>query len=147
VNNSTYSCLACGTAISQTEHTISNRHHHLSLCTKHQKLLEPGKATRYAKKLFIKLWVRKLPVELEYKDRNDRTIDIAIPGKLHIEVEGWHHDEAKYALDDLTRIISSLENGIVTIRLPNQLIYNDYYFEQTLDKLEKLANSFDKKIA
>lgn len=147
MNNSNYSCHACGTAISQIEHTISKRNHQLSLCTNHQNLLKPSKATPYAKMLFLRLLLRNLPVELEYNDKGKKTVDIAIPGKLYIEVEGRHHDEAKYALRDLTRLIYSLESGIVTIRIPNQLIYEKLYFEEALNKLAKLAKSLDNKSA
>ncbi len=75
--------------------------------------------------LILYLILRQLGAnpKLQKCDGN-KTVDIAIEeAKIHIEVDGVHHNKDSYqALSDLKRTYHDLQKGITTIRIPNSLV-------------------------
>lgn len=78
--------------------------------------------------LILYLILRQLGAnpKLQKYDGN-KTVDIAIEeAKIHIEVDGVHHNKNPYqALSDLKRTYYDLQKGITTIRIPNSLVLDN----------------------
>lgn len=72
-------------------------------------------------------------VELQYFD-GCKTVDIAIlSARLHIEVDGSHHDAAQQGLTDLWRSYYSLkQSDVLTLRIPNAVVLEDVESAATL---------------
>jgi very-short-patch-repair endonuclease len=57
--------------------------------------------------------------------------------KLHIEVDGIQHNQStRQALSDLKRTFYSMQDGFLTIRIPNILVRNE--LTETVNYLVKL---------
>lgn len=83
----------------------------------------PSAPTPQAKKLFLILKEKGLHVALEESDRHKRVDIAATEYKVHIEVDGEHHNtKAEQAQRDLLRTLYSLKDGFYTLRIPNSLI-------------------------
>ena len=84
------------------------------------KIKRAGKLTRA---LYFLLREKQIPAQLEEFD-GYKTIDISIEeAKLHIEVDGDHHNlKSNQALTDLKRTYHSIKEGIYTLRIPNSLV-------------------------
>ena len=128
------SCLYCKKEIPSVVQDYSVKNYGFALCRYHQGYLKPklAKATEAARKLFVALLERDVPVKIEIFD-GYKHIDIAIPeAKVNIEVDGAHHHfNAAQATIDLQRTLYSFQKGYVTLRIPNSLIY---------DNLQQTAN-------
>jgi hypothetical protein len=133
-------CIECHQNVSWGVHEFSQREFGYCLCMKCQYKLDRSKATDYAKELYLALKSRNIHVVLEYNDGN-KTVDIAIPGKLYIEVNGGYHNTKKQALTDLTRSVYSLDKHIPTIPIPNYLLNDPHTFYQTVSKLIKACRT------
>src|SRR5450432_2980720 len=94
-------CLECRQPISWGVHVFSQRVYGHSLCMRVQYLIAESGATGQAVDLYLALKSRNFPLVLEYFDGH-KHIDIAIPGKLYIEVNGPGHQENRQAMKDLT---------------------------------------------
>jgi len=81
-----------------------------------------------------------IPAELELFD-GYKTVDIAIPAaNIHIEVDGsQHHTSSRQALADLKRTYYSLQQGIYTIRIPNNLVR--YHLPETVDFVARIIQT------
>jgi hypothetical protein len=80
-------CLECSQPISQGVHEFSQELYGHSLCMKDQYLLGESGVAAHTIDLYLALKARKFPVKLEYFD-GYKHVDIAVPGKLYIEVSG-----------------------------------------------------------
>ena len=69
-------------------HEFSQELYGYSLCMKDQYLLGESGATAQTVDLYLALKARNFPVKLEYFD-GYKLVDIAVPGKLYIEVSGY----------------------------------------------------------
>jgi len=110
-------CLECKQPISRGVHEFSQELYGYSLCMKDQYLLGESGATAQTVDLYLALKARNFPVKLEYFD-GFKHVDIAVPGKLYIEVSG--HDLAE------RQIIAGLagEGYAVQMRIPTILVSN-----------------------
>jgi len=81
-----------------------------------------------------------IPAELELFD-GYKTVDIAVPdANIHIEVDGsQHHSSSRQALSDLKRTYYSLQQGIYTIRIPNNLVR--YHLPETVDFVARIIQT------
>lgn len=137
---STTKCIECQQPISRGVQEYSLKEFGYALCMPCQDKLVDSKATDPAIDLYLALKSRNLPVVLEYHDGHKR-VDIAIPGKLYIEVNGGYHNTRRQALTDLTRTVYSLKDHIPTIPIPNHLLTNPRTFEETVEKLAKACRA------
>jgi hypothetical protein len=140
----TPSCLECGQPISWGVHVFSRRIYGYSLCVKDQYLIEESGATAQAVDLYLALKSRSFPVVLEYFD-NYKHVDIALPGKLYIEVNGAYHNTRNQIMTDLTRTVYSLEKNIPTIIIPNMMLENPASFEHAVNEISKVCSMMLKK--
>jgi len=129
-------CLECGLAISRGVHEFSQRIYGHSLCMKDQYLIEESGATAHVVDLYLALKERNFPIILEYFDGH-KHVDMALPGKLYIEVNGPYHLAKQQAMVDLTRSVYSLEKKIPTIIIPNALLENQQSFTHAVEELSK----------
>ena len=81
-----------------------------------------------------------IPAELELFD-GYKTVNIAVPAaNIHIEVDGsQHHSSSRQALADLKRTYYSLQQGIYTIRIPNNLVR--YHLPETVDFVARIIQT------
>ncbi len=133
-------CIECHQSITWGVHNYSQQEFGYSLCMKCQDKLDDSEATEFAIELYLALKSRNLPVVLEYNDGH-KTVDIAIPGKLYIEVNGGYHNTRKQAMTDLTRSLYSLKDHIPTIPIPNYLLTNPRTFDETVEMLTKACRA------
>jgi len=69
-----------------------------------------------------------------------KTIDIAIPGKLYIEVDGRNQFDSDQAMTDLLRNFQSWnKEKIPTIRIPNSLVNDPYLFKKAVNCLTEMC--------
>jgi len=140
--NDLYHCLQCDKSITKGVSDFSKEVYGVSLCIRHQILIHESIATQEAKALFLALKFNKIPAVLEYSD-GIKTIDIAIPGKLYIEVDGRHHDDSDQALTDLLRNFHSWnKEKIPTIRIPNSLVNDPKLFRKAVNCLTEMCMEF-----
>jgi hypothetical protein len=138
-----YTCLHCGKSISNGIFEFSIDVYGVPLCLKDQVLLIESSASQEAKDLFLALRYHKIPVELEYHDGN-KTFDIAIPGKLYIEVEGVQKDETATVQADLFSLPATETGRIPTIKIPHYIVNSPNLFKKTVDGLADMYTSLRK---
>lgn len=129
-------CLECGQPLSRGVHLFSRRIYGHSLCMKDQWRLEESGATALAIDLYLELKSRNFPVALEYWDGH-KHVDIALAGKLYIEVNGPSHNSRSQIMTDLTRTVFSLEKNIPTIIIPNAMLENAKLFDHAVNEISK----------
>jgi hypothetical protein len=137
-------CLECGQPISRGVHLFSRRIYGHSLCMKDQWKLEESGATGRTIDLYLSLKSRNFPVALEYWD-GYKHVDIALPGKLYIEVNGPYHNSRNQIMTDLTRTVFSLEKNIPTIIIPHSMLENAALFEHAVNEISKACRMVMKK--
>jgi|KBSMisStaDraftv2_1062788.scaffolds.fasta_scaffold00122_46 very-short-patch-repair endonuclease len=141
--NHSHLCLECGASLSEGVYTYSIDTYSFPLCQAHQRWLDGARTTEEAIKLYFALKLSNIQAELEYHDGH-KTVDIAVPGKLYIEVDGPYHNDSDQALTDLLRSFYSLKDGIATVRIPNELINSHYEFNLILDRLVEICTDLKK---
>ena len=137
-------CLECGQPISWGVHLFSHRIYGHSLCMKDQCMIAESGATAQAVDLYLALKARNFPVVLEYFD-NDKLVDIALPEKLHIEVNGSNQNTKKQIMTGLARTVYSLEKNIPTIIIPNSMLEQPKSFEHIVNEISKACRMMLKK--
>ncbi|MFN3773848.1 DUF559 domain-containing protein [Cloacibacterium normanense] len=92
-------------------------------------------------RLYFALKKREVPAQLEKYD-GFKHIDIAVPeAKINIEVDGIHHNfNSTQALRDLKRTYHSFLKGYYTLRIPNSLVRNDSFLDETANFIVKILN-------
>ena len=95
----------------------------------------------YNKDEIFALKKREVPAQLEKYD-GFKHIDIAVPeAKINIEVDGIHHNfNSTQALRDLKRTYHSFLKGYYTLRIPNSLVRNDSFLDETANFIVKILN-------
>jgi hypothetical protein len=141
--SNSYHCLECGNSISVGVMEFSTEVHGVSLCLKHQIWISESEASAEAVSLYYALKSNKIPVELEFWD-GTKTIDIAIPGKLYIQLDGEQHYEAEEALAGLLRDLHAWKDEIPTFKISNSHLRNQYHFEMIVDRLTDICEEFKK---
>jgi len=132
-------CIECGKPISWGVHVFSQRIYGHSLCLKDQCTIAESGATGRAIDLYLALKSRNFPVVLEYYD-GQKLIDLALPGKLYIEVNERHHMNHSQAMNDLTSSVYSLEKKIPTIIISDTMLEDPESFEHVVSELSKACN-------
>jgi hypothetical protein len=129
-------CLECRLPISWGVHEFSQRIYGHSLCMRDQFLIEESGASAHVIDLYLTLKQRNFPVVLEYFDGH-RKVDLAIPGKLYIEINGSYNLERYRIPTDLTSYVYSPERNIPTIIIPKASLENKRRFVHTAEELCK----------
>jgi hypothetical protein len=132
-------CIECGKPISWGVHVFSQRIYGHSICLKDQCAIAESGATGRAVDLYLALKSRNFPVVLEYYD-GQKLIDLALPGKLYIEVNERHHQNNCQAMNDLTSSVYSLEKKIPTIIISDTMLDDPGSFEHVVNELSKACN-------
>lgn len=139
MNNFHY-CLHCGTSITKGVNDFSTDVYGIPLCLTHQIKLQESHASREAKDIFLALKYNKIPAELEYND-GKKTIDVAIPGKLYIEMDVKCEYEAEQAMIELVNAFSTPnKEKIPTVKIPNSLVNNEVMFKRAVDCLTEMCS-------
>lgn len=127
-------CLECDCAIDKAVYTYSTNNFGIPLCRPHQQWVKEKEkvSTHHAMQLYFLLKEQGIHAELEKHD-GYKTVDIVIEeAKVHIEVDGAHHNFDKgQALADLKRTFYSFKKGYLTLRIPNSLICNETTARET----------------
>jgi hypothetical protein len=140
----TSNCIECGQPVSRGVHLFSNRIYGHSLCMKDQFKIEESGATARTVDLYLALKARSFPVVLEYWD-DHRHIDIALPGKLYIEVNDPYYDKGRRIMADLSRAIYALEKKIPSLVIPVSILENPVTFEFAVNEISKACRLTMKK--
>jgi hypothetical protein len=141
-------CAECDCKISMDVFNYSTNNFGVVLCRGHQnwvkRLVAQRITTSEAMSLYLALKDAGVLAELE-KDDGYKCVDIVIEeAKIHIEVDGQHHNyNSRQALSDLRRTYHSFKKGYFTLRIPNSLIHND--FENTVDCILDVLETGRKK--
>jgi hypothetical protein len=123
-------CLVCGQPIAWGVHLFSHRIYGHSLCIRDQYILGESGATAEVVDLYLALRSRHFPVILEYFD-DHKMVDIALPEKLYIEVNGPHHHEP--------------DKNIPTIVISNAMLENPASFNHAVNEVSKVCRLMMKK--
>ena len=137
-------CLECGQPLSRGVNLFSRRIYGHSLCMKDQRKIQESGATGQAIDLYLALKSRSFPVALEYWDGH-KHVDIALPGKLYIEVNGPYPNSRSQIMTDLTRTVFSLEKNIPTIIIPNSMLENPALFDHAVNEISKACRMVMKR--
>ncbi len=129
-------CLECRLPISWGVHEFSQGIYGHSLCMRDQFLLEESGASAHIIDLYLALKQRNFPVVLEYFD-GYKQVDLALPGKLYIEINGSYNLERFRVMPDLTSYTYSSEKNIPTIIIPKTSLENKRSFVHTVEELSK----------
>jgi hypothetical protein len=132
-------CLECRQPISQGVHEFSQELYGFSLCMKDQYLIGESGASAHTIDLYLALKARKFPVKLEYFD-GYKHVDIAVPGKLYIEVSG--HDLAdRQIIAGLSGYGYTMELKIPTILVSNSMLGKKRTFSHVVNELSKACRA------
>ncbi len=137
-------CLECGKPVAPGVHLFSRRIYGYTLCMKDQIMIEESGATGLVVDLYLALKSREFPVVLEYFDGR-KHIDIALPGKLYIEINGSYHNTTNQILNDLSRTVYSLEKNIPTIIIPNSMLEPPASFAHAVNEISKACRMMLRK--
>jgi hypothetical protein len=138
-------CIECRQPISWGVHIFSQRLFGYSLCMQDQYLIAESGATGHAVDLYLALKYRNFPLVLEYFDGH-KHVDMAMPGKLYIEVNGPYYEASRQAMKDLTRSVYSLEKNIPTIIISNALLNDPRTFDHVVNELSKACRMMLKPL-
>lgn len=138
-----YQCLECGKTLSEGVHIFSTKVHGFPLCLKHQCWIVESNASPEAKAIYFALKYNHLPAVLEYEDGN-KIQDVAIPGKLFIEVDTRHRSLNDEAFTDLFLDFHSWKDKIPTFKLPKNTVNNPVEFRYTVNRLVELCLEFKR---
>jgi very-short-patch-repair endonuclease len=140
-------CLECNQSLTEGVIEFSTNNFGISLSMQHQdwKRQMQSQTTFEAIRLYFALKKRGVRAEMEKFD-GYKHIDIAIPeAKVNIEVDGRQHHDKGQALADLKRTYHSFIKGYLTLRIPNNLVYDDNILEETAQYIVDLLNENVKK--
>jgi hypothetical protein len=128
----TTDCLECGRPISRGVHEFSQSVYGHSLCIKDLCRIEDSGASGMAVDLYLALKSRNFPVVLKYFDGYQHA-DIALPGKLHIEVnDPYQGDDGLFPWNT-----PQPPKNIPTILIPNSSLENTDSFDHIVEEVSK----------
>ncbi|HEY4156208.1 MAG TPA: hypothetical protein VGM24_12295 [Puia sp.] len=133
-------CLECGKRLTEGVEEFSHNVYGYPLCLRHQAYITDSGASPQAVDVYFALKAKKIPVILEYWD-GYKQVDIALPGRLHIEVNTPSSYETVQAFVDLKRSVYSLKENISTIIIPDYLLDDPAMFQLTVEELAKACRS------
>ncbi len=129
-------CIECGKPLSEGVYNFALEVFGHPLCMRHQAIIMESGVSEQATYLYLALRSRDLPFVLSYFD-GFKSVDMAIPGKLHIEVSGMHQTADKIAMTTRSPLVLSAKFNIPTIVIPDCLFQNPGTFHKTVDELVK----------
>lgn len=138
-------CIECGKPISWGVHVFSHRIYGHSLCLKDQCAITETGADGLTVDLYLALKARKFPLILEYHD-GQKQVDMALPGKLYIEVNKPRQQNNREAMQELASSVFSLEKKIPTIVISDTMLENSTSFEHVVRELSKACNIMLKPV-
>jgi hypothetical protein len=138
-------CIECGDPLSWGVHVFSQRIYGHSLCLRDQCAIAESGAPGRNVDLYLALKSRNFPLVLEYFD-GQKHVDMAMPGKLFIEVNDHRHQNSFQAMNDLTSSVYSLEKKIPTIIISDRMLENPESFDHVVNELSKACNIMLKPI-
>ncbi|HEY2350801.1 MAG TPA: hypothetical protein VGH64_17395 [Puia sp.] len=138
-------CIECGKPISWGVHVFSQRIYGHSLCLKDQCEIAESGATGEAVDLYLALKSRKFPLVLDYFDGH-KHIDMALPGRLYIEVNDPYLLTSHQAMNELTNSVYSLEKKIPTIMISHTMLENPKTFDHVVNELSKACSIMLKPV-
>jgi hypothetical protein len=133
-----YQCLECEKIISEGVHIFSTKVHGFPLCLKHQCWIVESNASPEAKAVYFALKYNHLPAVLEYSD-GKKTMDIAIPGQLFIEMDSKQRELSEEAFTDLFLDFYSWNGQVPVFKMPTSTVNNPSAFKQTVNRLVELC--------
>jgi hypothetical protein len=128
----TIDCLECGRPITRGVHEFSQSIYGYSLCLKDQCMITESGASGQAVDLYLALKSRNFPVVLNHFDGYQHA-DIALPGKLHIEVNNPFQDNAA----QVYREDYPPEQHVPTIFISNSSLENTDTFNHIVEEVTK----------
>lgn len=118
-------CKCCESQIDYREYIYSVDTFNIAMCQQCARdyVVKVSASTPYEQLLHAALVNNGVNAQLQYFD-GYKTVDIAIlSARLHIEVDGSQHGNARQGFTDLWRTYYSMQNDdIYTLRIPNALI-------------------------
>jgi hypothetical protein len=135
-------CLECAKPASTPVYIVTYFGHQFALCERHLNYFHDCHATDEAMALYFALKQQQLPVRLEHHDHGFKRVDIAIPGKLHIELDDIVNDDKKRAPGDGQHDDYNLNHGIATIHISSALVNNKTSFDAAVEKLSGICRSY-----
>jgi hypothetical protein len=138
-----YQCLECQKTISEGVHIFSTKVHGFPLCLRHQCWIVESNASPEAKAVYFALKYNRLPAVLEYSDGN-KTTDVAIPGKLLIEMDARQSHITDEAFTDLFLDFYSWKGQVPTFKIPKATVNNPNQFKQTVNRLVALCTELKR---
>jgi hypothetical protein len=139
-------CLECGRPITLGVHTFSQRIYGHSLCMKDLYLLGESGARAEVIDLYLALKSKHFPIELDYHD-GYKQVDIAIPGKLYIEIYGPEQQSPGLTMKGLNDSVYTLEHTIPTIFISEAKLAKPETFVRLVQELSKACRAMLKTYA
>jgi hypothetical protein len=133
-----YHCLICDKPITPKVYYDSLTYSGVPLCFPHRRMIDESRASPCTMKLYFALRENKLPVELEFKD-GVKTIDIALPDLLYIEVSAKSRLNADQAFTDLLKTIFPDKKNIPTLSIPDTLILDEFRFKKAVSRIIEMC--------
>lgn len=138
-------CIECGCPVSDGVSEFSQRLYGCAICMKDQYLLSESGVAAEVVDLYLALKSQKFPVVLGHFDGN-RLIDIALPGKLYIEIYETEDPVHFRILNDLGNSVHTLQNKIPTIMISMATLSNRKNFARLLPELSKACRAVQKPV-
>jgi len=138
-----YQCLECGKTLSEGVHIFSTKVHGFPLCLKHQCWIVESNASPEAKAIYFALKHNRLPAVLEYCDGH-QTMDVAVPGKLFIQVEARQKPLTEEAFTNLFLDFHSWKDQVPTFKMPRSTVNDPEQFRTTVNRLVELCMEFKR---
>jgi hypothetical protein len=138
-----YQCLECGKIITEGVNIFSTKVHGFPLCLSHQCWIVESNASPEAKAVYFALKYNKIPVILEWEDKN-HVADVAIPGKLLIEMTLKDDRRQEERLTELARDFYSWKEEVPTFQISRSTVNSPRQFKHTINRLVELCMEFKK---
>jgi hypothetical protein len=138
-------CIECGCPVSAGVNEFSQRLYGCALCMKDQYLLSESGVAAEVVDLYLALKSQKFPVVLAHFDGN-RLIDIALPGKLYIEIYETEDPMHFRILNDPGDSVHTMQNKIPTIMISMATLSNRKNFARLVPELSKACSAILKPV-
>jgi hypothetical protein len=138
-------CIECGRPISRGVNEFSHKLYGCSLCMKDQYLLTESGAAAEVVDLYLALKSQNFPVVLGYFDGN-KVVDIALPGRLYIEVYGADDPVDLMVMNDAERSVYTKPEKIPTIMISIATLGNPKTFARLVPELSKACRAIMKPV-
>jgi hypothetical protein len=138
-------CIECGLPISEGVNDFSQRIYGCGLCMKDQYLFGELEVAAEIIDLYLALKSQKFPVVLGHFDGN-RLVDIALPGKLYIEVYETDDPMQFRVLNDIRGSVHTMQDKVPTIMISMATLSNRKNFARLVPELSKACRAVLKPV-